>query len=316
MNPISGRPPRSAAWFAAPWFVGLGLLYAGPMVASAVLACTDWDGLSWSSIKWVGGANFERALTGDRTLRLAMVNSATYTAMNVSAQLVAALGLALLVHRSRRHVGAWAAIYYAPHVLAGVASILIGWWLFNPQIGPINRGIRFTYELLDGPARAVGLGTTRDWPVPLWLYSPAACKPTLVIMNLWHAGGAMLIFLAALLRGGRAEYEAADLDGAGSLARFRAVTLPRLSPAILLNAVTGVIFSMQAFAQPFLLSNFQQENGLLFYSLNMYRTAFERNQFGYACAQAWVLLAALIVFTATAVVLTRRWVTYEAGAEA
>lgn len=303
--------PNGGARFAAPWFIGLALVYAGPMLASGLLACTDWNGLSWSTIRWVGSDNFVRAIHHDPAVRRALANSAIYTTMNVAAQLVAAVGLALLVRRSRRRLGLWATLYFLPHMFAGVATILIAWWLFNPQIGPINRVIRGAIELLNDTSRQAGLAASIAWDPPAWLYSPVACKPTLVIMNLWHCGGAMLIFLATLLRGGDALYEAAALDGAGPWSRFRTITLPRLSPAILFNVVTGVIFSMQAFAQPFLLRNFQQEDGLLFYALNMYQTAFERNRFGYACAQAWILLAVLLVFTFTFVYISRRWVHYD-----
>jgi multiple sugar transport system permease protein len=294
--------------------VGLGLLYVGPMAASALLALAHWDGLSASSWEWVGWANF-RALGNDRYFVKALSNSACYTVMNVAAQLIVGLGLALLVRQSRRRLGLWATLYYLPHVLGGVATILIWWWLLNPQVGPINRGLQASFDWLDGPLQAIGLGSTQGWALPPWLYSPGWAKPSLVLMNLWQAGGGMLIFLAALLRGGEMQHEAATLDGAGTLRRFWHVTLPQISPAILFNAVTGVVFSMQAFNQAFLLRNFQQQDSLLFYVLYMYQTAFERHRFGYASAMAWTLLAVLLVFTAAAVLVTRRWVHYDTGEE-
>jgi multiple sugar transport system permease protein len=165
--------------------------------------------------------------------------------------------------------------------------------------------------VLDTLLACAGSGGTRAWPLPPWLFSPTWAKPSLVIMNLWQAGGGMLIFLAALLRGGDVLHEAAKLDGAGPCRRFWHITLPQVSPAILFNLVTGVVFSMQAFNQPFLLRNFQQEDSLLFYVLYMYQVAFEQHRFGYAAALAWVLLAVLLIFTATTVIALRRWVVYD-----
>lgn len=297
-------------WFVSPWLAGLLLLYAGPMLAAALLSMTTWDGLSWSSLEWVGFKHFQ-SLSDDPFFVKAMANSAIYTAMNVPVQLAAALGLALLVRQSRRATGLWAFLYYLPHVLSGVATILIWWWLFNPQVGPINRMIGVLYGWLDGPLVSLGFSGTADWPRPPWLYSPIWAKPSLVIMNLWQAGGGMLIFLAALLRGEESVHEAAMLDGAGRARRFWHVTLPQISPAIFFNVVTGVVFSMQAFGQAYLLRNRQQQDGLLFYVLHIYRSAFEFHRLGYAAALAWVLLAVLILFTAITVLIARRWVHYD-----
>jgi multiple sugar transport system permease protein len=280
------------------------------MIAASLLSMTSWDGLSWSTLKWVSWANF-RAAINDKSLRDALSNSISYTAMNVSAQLVVGLALALLVRQSRRHTGAWATLYYLPHVFGGVATILIWWWILNPQIGPVNRAIRAFYGAVQSPLAWAGLARTQGWPLPPWLYSPTWAQPSLVLMNLWQAGGAMLVFLAALLRGGDDLHDAAKLDGAGRLRRLWHITLPQISPAVLFNIVTGVVFSMQSFNQPFLLRNFQQQDSLLFYVLYMYQSAFEQHRFGYAMALAWLLLAVLVAFTAAAVFATRRWVHYD-----
>jgi len=296
--------------FAAPWLVGLGLLYVGPMIAAGLLSMTTWDGLSWNTIEWVGSKHFA-SLGDDRRFLTALENSAVYTAMNVPAQMIVALGLAMLVRHSRRRMGLWAGLYYLPHVFGGVATILIWWWLFNPQVGPINRAVATMFDAIDGPLLALGLGSTADWSLPPWLYSPSWAKPSLVIMNLRHAGGAMLIFLAALVRGGESIHEAAMLDGAGHWRRFLHVTLPQVSPAMLFIGVTGVVYSMQAFGQAYLLQNWQQQDSLLFYVLHIYRSAFEHHRLGYAAALAWVLFAVLTLFTAATVLLTRRWVHYD-----
>lgn len=310
LMPQTDKPRPGGAWFAMPWFVGLALLYLGPMAALLCLSMMSWDGMGSSSLNWVGDENF-RALARDGFFIKALINSASYTAINVPAQLVVALTLALLVKQSGRRTGLWATAYYLPHVLGGVATILIWWWLLNPQVGPVNRAIGWLCQGLDGPLAALGLGDTRSWPLPPWLYSPGWAKPSLVLMNLWQAGGGMLIFLAALLRGGEDLHDAAKLEGATALQRFRYITLPQVSPALLFNAVTGVVFSMQAFSQPFLLSNWQQQDSLLFYMLYLYQTAFDRHLFGVAAAMAIVLLGILLACTATALLVTRRWVYYD-----
>ena len=130
-------------------------------------------------------------------------------------------------------------------------------------------------------------------------------------MYAWTMGGSMLIFLAALRRVPAALHEAARLDGAGAWGRFRHVTLPQISPAILFNMTVGFIFSMQSFNEAYLMQNRQQSDGLLFYVLYLYETAFEPPcQFGYASALAWILFAALAVLIVPLICTAGRWVHY------
>lgn len=289
---------RGSARFAAPWIVGFVLLYLLPLVGASLIACTSWDGLTRGSLRWVGLAQF-KSLFEDRMFRLAIWNSLAFAAINVPCQLTVALALALLIRRAR-HRGLWASLYYAPHLLAGVATILIWWWLLNPQVGPVNRMIRSICDV-------VGVAHVR----PPWLYSATWARPSLVLMNLWYTGGPMLIFLAALLRAKDQVHEAAMLDGASPRQRFFHITLPQLSPAILFNTLTLFVGSMQSFEQAFLLSNWQQENALLFPSVYMYQTAFERHRFAYALTQGLALLCLLGLASISAVFLGNHWVTYD-----
>jgi multiple sugar transport system permease protein len=284
--------------FALPWILGFVLLYAIPLISATLIACTSWDGLTDRSMCWIGIEHF-KSLFDDRLFCLALQNSFAYAAINVPCQLVVALGLAMLVRHSRRR-GFWATLFYVPHLLAGVATILIWLWLLNPQVGPINRGLRSIFEF-------IGLNPV----TPPWLYSATWARPSLVFMNLWYAGGPMLIFLAALLRSGNDVHDAARLDGATCRQRFIYITLPQISPTILFNALTLFVISMHTFEKAFLMFNWQQENALLFSSVYMYQTAFERHRFAYALAQGLALLCMLGLASIAAVVLGRRFVVYD-----
>ncbi|MCB9858446.1 MAG: sugar ABC transporter permease [Phycisphaerales bacterium] len=290
--------PSDGIRFALPWIIGFIVLFALPLAGTALTACTNWDGLSRDSLHWIGLDGF-RSLVDDRMFRLSLWNSLAYASINVPSQLIAALALAMLIRNSRRR-GLWATLYYAPHLLAGVATILIWFWLLNPQVGPVNRAIRAICEF-------AGVVPIR----PAWLYSPTWARPSLVMMNLWYVGGPMLIFLAALLRAGSDVHEAAMLDGATRRQRFVHITLPQISPAILFNALTLFVASMQSFEQAYLLSNWQQDNTLLFTSVYMYQTAFERHRFAYALAQGLAVLCMLGLASIAAVVLGKRFVSYE-----
>lgn len=275
---------RDRAWpFLLPWGLGLVVLYLLPAVLAMYYPQTaSRAGPSAST----GMAESSHLLRSDRLLSTAIVNSIVYTAMSVPAQTLAGLGLATLVRRTRRR-GSWTTLFYLPHALAGIATILIWWWLLNPRVGPINSAIRAV-------ERAIGLSAIG---APPWLYSPQGARLSLVLMNAWQAGGVMVIFLAALLRIPSELEEAARLDGCGRFRCFLLVTLPLISHALVFNILTGILAAMQAFNQPYLLANPQQRDSLLFYMLHVYRWAFDRGELGYATLLMGLMSAALLAFT-------------------
>ena len=323
--------------FALPWMIGVVGLTLLPMAASAVLSFTRWDGLNWSEVEWVGWGNYTRLLgveTGaspksydpwyfqalpdrpnDPLVDQALYNTAVFSLVAVPLGLTVALLLALLLDVKLRGIAVFRALYYLPHVLSGVATVMVWSWLLNPRFGAVNAVLRAVYHMLDPVLLALGLEGTADWPVPDWLYSPAGCKLALIIMHVWSAGAAMLIFLAAMQSIPASLYEAAAIDGAGRRRRFWSVTLPQITPAVYFNLILGIVYSLQTFSQAYLLRNRAQQNGLLFYVLYLYQCAFEEpHRLGYASAMAWVLFAVIMLLTLLTVRSSRWWVHYESEA--
>ncbi len=329
---------RDVARFLLPWAIGLVGLTLIPMLASLVLSFARLEGgLSSDHISWVGTRHYEQALEvesdyepsdldpwywrylggkpGDARFYTSLYNSLVYTLIAVPLGLCTSFVVALLLHRPLRGMSVVRACVYLPHVLGGVATIVIWSWLFNPQFGWFNQVIRLVYHGLDPLVRMFHEDGTTDWPTPRWLYSPMWCKPAVIIMHVWTMGGSMLIFLAALRRVPSQLYAAASLDGAGSWRRFRHVTLPQSSPAILFNLTVSLIFAMQSFSEAYVLQNRAQDDGLLFYVLNIYQAAFEPPyRLGYASALAWILFVVLFVLAVPLMLTARRWV-YYAGEE-
>ncbi len=323
-------------WFAMPWFVGLFGLTLLPMVASMLLSFVEWDGVSLEQMRWVGLDNYRQMFAvqpgeaprptdpfpsvwaklgcrpRDPQFFKALYNSVIYSVFAVPLGLLASLLLALLLNQRLRGISFFRTFYYLPHVLGGVATIMIWRWIFHPDFGLLNSFIVGFYRLIDPVARAVGLGGSGDWPVPQWLYSPRMAKASLIIMGLWGAGGAMLIFLAALQNVPEQLYEASRIDGAGRWKQFRYVTLPQISPAIFFNLIMGIIGSLQIFNQAYLMRSPSQQDSLLFYVLYLYQCAFEDYRMGYASALGWVLFVLIMALTALTLASARRWVYYEA----
>jgi multiple sugar transport system permease protein len=135
----------------------------------------------------------------------------------------------------------------------------------------------------------------------------------------WGIGGTVLVFLAGLQGVPQHLLEAAEIDGAGALGRFRHVTLPMLSPIIFFNLVLGVIGALQVFSIVYVIwtptgtGTAGPEDAALFYVLYLYRVGFQHFQMGYASALAWILFVLIMVCTAVLFRFQRRWVYYEGG---
>jgi multiple sugar transport system permease protein len=166
-------------------------------------------------------------------------------------------------------------------------------WIYNTQHGLINSIL-------------IGFGKKA---IP-WLSSTTLAKPSLVIVQCWMQGTAVVIFLAALQDVPRALYEAALVDGANTLQRFWNVTIPMVTPVMLFVLLTGLIGTFQSFLFPWLLTRGGPNNATELYSVYVYRSAFKHFKMGYASALGWLLLLIIVVFTVILFRTSARWVYY------
>ncbi|HUS93097.1 MAG TPA: sugar ABC transporter permease [Phycisphaerae bacterium] len=313
--------------FLSPWLVGFLGLTLLPMIASLLLSFCRWKGLDLAELQWVGTENYAEAVrgiasgtrqdlggglpagdVGDLDVYIALKNTFYYTFLAVPLGLCTSLALAMLLNQQLKGIGLFRTIFYMPHVIGGVATIMMWMWVFNPDFGLLNSALRAAA----GPLIQWGVLPT-DWQPPGWLYSEQWSKPALVIMSLWGAGGAMLIFLAALQNVPEQLYEAARIDGAGRIAQFRHVTLPQISPAVFFNLVMGIIGTFQVFNSAYIITGGSGSPGksLLFYVLYLYAKAFVDFEMGYASALAWVLFVIILAFTMLVIRSSSLWVYYE-----
>lgn len=306
--------------FAGPWLIGFFCFLFGPMIFSFLLSLFKWDGITTFNSQHAAFVWFDnyRKAYGDEFLWTSLYNTAFYSFFSVPTATCTALILATLLNAKLRGISVFRTIFYLPNVLAGVATIMMWSWLFNPEFGGFNvvldhTGITTLGRLLIHTVP--GLGTFVDrhgipWP-PLWLADAYWAKPALIIMSLWGAGGSMLIYLAGLQNVPDHLYEAAEIDGAGRVRQFFAITLPMLTPTIFFNLVMGIIGSFQVFTQAYLMTQGGPDNATLFYVLYLYRKAFEDFEMGYASALAWILFTIIMALTLVVLKSSKFWVYYE-----
>jgi multiple sugar transport system permease protein len=281
--------------FIAPWLVGFFAFTFVPIVASLVLAFTDYNILS-PSPHWIGLENFERMFAHDPRYWTSVKQTFYFAFTSVPLKLAFALGLAMLMNVPRRLVGAYRALYYLPSIVGTNVAVAVMWRQIFGTDGVVN-------------AVLAGLGL----PVhTAWLGNPATAIWTVIVLAVWEFGSPMLIFLAGLKQIPSELYEAAALDGAGILARFTRVTLPLLSPIIFFNFVVQMIFGFTVFTSAFIISNGTGSplDSLLFYPLYLYQKGFRDLEMGYASGMAWVLLVVIALLTVLIFKSSRHWVFY------
>ncbi|MGQ9553046.1 MAG: carbohydrate ABC transporter permease [Anaerolineae bacterium] len=280
--------------FMSPWFLGFLLFTAGPMIASALLSFMKYEIVV--PPKWTGTYNYVR-LFRDSLFYKSLANTAYYTFLAVPLQLTVALLMALMMNLKLKFINVFRTMYYMPSIVPIVASVLLWMWIFNPEFGLANSILaRFGIR-----AQA-------------WFYDPKMVKNTFIIMSLWGVGGQMIIYLAGLQGIPEHLYEAAKIDGAGTLAMFRRITIPMLSPTIFFNLIMGIIGSFQVFTSAFIATNGGPKDESLFYVLYLYRNAWEFWRMGYACAMAWILFVIVLTLTLVQFRLANVWVYYEGEA--
>jgi multiple sugar transport system permease protein len=289
------REALEGVLFASPWLIGFFLFTAGPMIASFLMSFTRWNGITpFREIEWVGSENYARLAAHDPSFRKALYNTAFYALFSVPIGMATALGMALLLNQRVKGLAFFRTVFYLPSVVSGVATAMLWAWLFNPSFGGVNWVLRH-----------LGL------PEPGWLTDERTAIWVFIFMSVWGVGNAMLIYLAGLQGIPEHLYEAAELDGAGPLVRFRHVTVPMLTPTLFFNLVMAIIGSFQVFTSAFVMTEGGPNEATLFYVLYLYQKAFEQFQMGYASAMAWILFAIVLALTLLVLRSSKAWVYYE-----
>lgn len=286
------RKVRTAFAFLAPSLVGVVLFLVIPVILVIILSLAQWNLLT--PIKWVGFSNYANIFRYDQFGHSLLV-TAYYVLLNIPAQTIIALGMALLLNNKLRGSAFVRVVAVLPFLATPVAMSVVWTWFFDPTNGIVNQLL--SHVGITGPA---------------WLSDSATALPIVAFANIWqYAGYNMLFFLAGLQGIPPSLYEAASIDGAGKIAQFRRVTLPLLRPALLFVLVTGVIGSFQVFDTAFVLTDGGPGNATTVANLNIYNTAFQGFRIGEASAMSVILFLVILVITVAQFTYFNRRTTYE-----
>jgi multiple sugar transport system permease protein len=240
--------------------------------------------------RFIGLGNYVR-LAQDPVFWLTLWNSFVWVFGSVVLQFVAGFAAALLLHQAFRGRALVRMLALLPWIIPGVVVGLIWEWLYQPNYGVIN-------DLL------IRAGWLHDRIA--WLSSPDLAMAAVVVTNVWRGIPFFAIMLLAGLQAIPGElYEAAHVDGAGVLARFRHITLPLLRPIIVVATATRIIWTFNYADLIFVMTSGGPANATQITSTYTLLQAYANLDFGYAGALSVVLLLVMLAFTWAYLRLTR-----------
>jgi multiple sugar transport system permease protein len=277
--------------FISPWLIGFLSLTVFPLLFSLYISLTRYDLLR--PPVFIGLQNYQELFFRDPVFWTVMYNTIFYVVFSVPLSLTFAFLVANLLNSNIVGRSFFRAVMYIPAIVPAVCTAMVWLFLLNIQYGAVN-----------GILQALGLRA-----VP-FLSNPELAKPSLIMVAIWSTGNAVVIFLAGLQDVPRSLYEAATVDGANAWHQFRHVTIPMSTPVILFNLIIGFINAFQEFTSAYLITNGGPANATLFYSVYLYRQAFQFLRMGKASALAWILFILVVILSLVLVRTSRRWVHY------
>jgi multiple sugar transport system permease protein len=286
---------RERAWVGvllAPTLIGLIFGAFGSVLATLFISLLKWDLLTPPT--WAGLANYQALFTNSAYFK-SLTNTILFSAMYVPGVVILSLLVSMLLNRKIHGISLFRTIYFLPTVTSAVASALVWNMIYGKDTGILNYIIEFFG----------GQGVC-------WLCSKNALV-SVTIVNVWGAiGEGMIIFLAGLTAIPRDYYEAAQVDGAGTLRQFFSITIPLITPSIFFQTLISTINAFQAYDYIYMLTRIGQgDSSVPVVVFSIYRNAFNFHRMGTGSAQAIELALIVSALMALYFWIERRYVVYE-----
>ena len=282
---------RSLAWV-LPALVLLLVFVYYPIVDNLRLSLFSWNAFSVAPT-FVGLDNYRTAFH-DPIFWTALRNNTVFAIVSLVCQVGFSLVLAALleefVHERLR--GILRTIYFIPAVISiTVAGILFS-FLYNPQIGLVNRMLE-----------AVGLESWRH----SWLGEPGTALGSIIAMSQWQSiGYTAILFVVGIQRIPKEFHEAAKVDGAGPIRRFFSVTVPMVREMTTLIIILTISGAFLVFNEVMVMTAGGPSNSSQVLGTWLYRNAFLNDDMGYASAIATVIFLITLTIGAVQIIVSRR----------
>ena len=283
LNPESSGRRICHGWtpwlMLAPALASIAVWSYYPLIRGAVMAFQEYKIVG--ETQWAGLDNFILVAT-DVGFWAAWGRTLEYVGLTLVLGFLAPVLLALMLAEIPRGKIFFRTLYFLPHLTSALVIALLWKLMYDPtENGMLNQLLGF-------------FGASRQ----TWLQDPALAMVCCILPGVWAgAGMASLIYVAALQALPPDYYEAAAIDGAGILSRFRHITYPQLLPLMVINFVGAFIAAFQGMGSIFLLTFGGPGDATNVLSLAVWKEAYNNLRFSTATTMAWFLGVALIAFT-------------------
>jgi len=280
----------SAIVFLSPAVIAVMFIVVYPVAYGLLMGFTDRS-LSYDNFSFIGFDNF-MAIFRDPVFFRALGNTFKLTLLAVLLYSLMGFCMALLLNSSERYIGFFRVLFFLPWVLPSTVVAFSFRWLYNDYYGYINY-LLLKYNIIEAavnPLARMGL---------VW--------PAILLPTVWFTYPFVMLAIGSALKSiDRNMLEAARIDGANRWQIFRELTLPALTPTIIMLTVLQVIWEFSSFDLVYLLTKGGPGNATLTLSLYIYRRAFAYRHIGYSCALATVLFVIIVFLIMVYFILAKR----------
>ncbi|MDE1187705.1 MAG: sugar ABC transporter permease [Pantoea sp.] len=274
------RAERFWGWIMiAPLVIGLLVFYFIPFLQTFFYSFTDLNQfMNWTEVS----LDNYRDLFTDDDFYTATLNTLFYVVVCVPVSLALSLLLAIGLNQPIRGKTLFRTLLFLPAITMPAAVAMVWQWLFNGDFGLVNHMLGF-----------IGISQVD------WLSDPKVVHLSVSIIIIWSSLALKIIILLAGLQNiPRQVYEAADIDGIGTLRRFFFITLPLMLPTLFFVSIMSFIEVIQIFDVIFLMFDRSMiESDAMTVTFLFYKYAFYLQEKGYASAIAVMLFFVTLVIS-------------------
>ncbi|MBC5689914.1 sugar ABC transporter permease [Mediterraneibacter sp. NSJ-55] len=279
---VKRREGMTAYLFSTPAIILLIMFIAVPVVIAICYSLMDYNTLRPEAQSFIGISNYIN-LMNDSEFWNAFKNTVYFTVIVVPLQCGLALALALLVSKKTRGVSIFRIAFFAPTVTSMVVIAILWQIILNSSSA-------------QGWFNAIL--TNLGFEAIPFLTSKATAMNSIIMMSAWQgAGYQMMIFLAGIQGISNDLYEAADMDGANVIQKFRYITMPGLKNVSKYVVLITSIQAMRLFTQPYIMTQGGPQDSTKTLVYYIYNEAFRSRKFGYACAAAVIYFVIIVILS-------------------
>ena len=267
--------------FLLPVLVILRLLFGYPLINSIIMAFQNYKLTAPNDIQFNGLENFAK-LFGDPDSMMILKNSFIYVIVSVLGQFLLGMMLALALKKQFRGRGIYQSIVFLPWAFSGFVVGLIFRWSFNGEYGIVNN-LLMKFGLTDHNIA--------------WLGTPGFSLAVVIMAMIWMGIPFFAIMILAALQSIPSDvYEAADVDGCGTVRQFFQITLPYIKPTLITTVLLRTIWIFNSLDLVVIITDGGPANTSQTLPAYMYSKAFGSYDFGFAAALGVILMLILGIY--------------------